>query len=244
MKEKIYTIPITEIFEEPCFCPFCALEKRLNEEEVLYALGPAMMEIDYRGLTNEKGFCLSHMKELNALPKILPLALVHQSGTDRLKELSALPPIGKKKLFSKEKDALDLYIEKLESYGSSCVICDRIKSNVDRYFDTFVSMMAENEDFFEKVTATDGFCIPHYVKAVKHAKKNLHGKKLEACVTALYETEKKKIDFYKTDLNAFVDSFDYKNAGKPCPVPGDTVLKTSFLTNGEFEPMKKSLKDV
>jgi hypothetical protein len=82
MKEKIYTIPITEVFESPCFCPFCALEKRLNDEEVTYALGPAMMEPDYRILTNEKGFCQAHMKELNSLPKILPLALVQQSVLD------------------------------------------------------------------------------------------------------------------------------------------------------------------
>lgn len=244
MKEKIYTIPITEVFESPCFCPFCALEKRLNDEEVTYALGPAMMEPDYRILTNEKGFCQAHMKELNSLPKILPLALVQQSGTTSLKEISALPSFGKKKLFSKEKDALELYIEKLEKYNESCVICERVSSNVSRYFDTFASMLAENEDFYEKVVSTDGFCMPHYIKAIRHAKKNLHGKKLEKIITGLYEMQMKKLDFYKTDLDLFVDSFDYKNAGKPCPVPGDTVLKTSFLTNGEFEPMKKTLKDV
>ena len=76
MKEKIYTIPITEVFESPCFCPFCALEKRLNDEEVTYALGPAMMEPDHRVESNEKGYCRRHFEELFKRPNKLSLALV------------------------------------------------------------------------------------------------------------------------------------------------------------------------
>jgi len=86
MKEKIYTIPITEIFEEKCFCPFCKLHERLSEEEIKYALGAAMMEPDYRARTNKLGFCREHMRELNALPKALAMSLVLDTHLDRVSE--------------------------------------------------------------------------------------------------------------------------------------------------------------
>ena len=245
MKETIYTIPINEIFEEECFCPFCSLEKRLDEEEVRYALGPAMMEPDYRALTNEKGFCREHIIKLNALPKALPLALVFQSGLTEMESLFSPPGKERKKLFSGGKQsAMDIFIENAEKKVEGCVICDRMKSNIDRYFDTFADMLADSSEFFEKVESCGGFCMPHFVKALKHLNKMLGGKNLYESVKMLCRTQKKKYGKYREDINAFVDSFDYKNAGKPCPVPKDTVLKTGFFTNGEFEPPKKDLRDV
>ena len=86
--------------------------------------------------------------------------------------------------------------------------------------------------------------MPHYIKILKHAKKALNSKELLKVVSGLYELQKKKFNKYQSDTEVFIDSFDYKNAGKPCAAPGDTVTKSSFLLNGEFTPMKKSLKDV
>ena len=34
MKEKIYTIPITEALEADCSCPFCFLQKKLEDEAI------------------------------------------------------------------------------------------------------------------------------------------------------------------------------------------------------------------
>ena len=53
MKEKIYTIPLTEAYEEDCECPFCKLEQQLEQEAVEYALGASMMEPDSRVNSNE-----------------------------------------------------------------------------------------------------------------------------------------------------------------------------------------------
>lgn len=243
MKDTIYTIPVTEIFDEECFCPFCTLEKRLEDEEISYALGPAMMEPDYRGLTNSKGFCKNHIIMLNSLPKVLPMALVLKSRMKNLNESLKMPEITEK---FKKKDIkkLEDYIENIEKTGSSCVVCDRMKNNQDRYMDTFVELIAKKDDFFKKVKESNGFCMPHYAKILKHAKKALNSKELLKVVSGLYELQQKKFDKYQSDTEVFIDSFDYKNAGKPCSAPGDTVIKSSFLLNGEFTPMKKSLKDV
>ena len=86
--------------------------------------------------------------------------------------------------------------------------------------------------------------MPHYIKILTHAKKALNTKELKKILPVLDELQPRKFNKYKTDTEIFIDSFDYKNAGKPCSAPGDTVIKSSFLLNGEFTPMKKSLKDV
>jgi len=56
MKEKIYTIPVTDAFNTDCECPMCVLEKKLEDENIEYVLGPFLMEPEGRMETNENGF--------------------------------------------------------------------------------------------------------------------------------------------------------------------------------------------
>ena len=65
MKEKIYTIPLSEAYEEDSECPFCKIERRLEAEAVEYALGASMMEPDSRVESNEKGFCRRHFEQMS-----------------------------------------------------------------------------------------------------------------------------------------------------------------------------------
>ena len=77
MKERIYTIPVSEAFREDCECPMCILEKRLEDDALKYTLGPSMMEPDSRIETNKKGFCNLHFTKLyNTQENRLPLGLV------------------------------------------------------------------------------------------------------------------------------------------------------------------------
>ena len=60
MKDTIYTIPVTEVYETPCECPLCALEARFENDRVNYYLGPSLMEPENRIATNDTGFCGKH----------------------------------------------------------------------------------------------------------------------------------------------------------------------------------------
>lgn len=62
MKETIYSIPVSEAFEQECECSLCALETKLEDEYVDYVLGASLMEPDSRKETNEKGFCRKHFE--------------------------------------------------------------------------------------------------------------------------------------------------------------------------------------
>ena len=54
----------------------------------------------------------------------------------------------------------------------------------------------------------------------------------------------KKFEKYEKDISEFIKSFDYNNAGKKEEAPKDTVLKSSYFLNGEFEKATKKLEDV
>ena len=83
MKETIYTIPINEAFDTKCNCALCAIESRIDNEEIEYTLGPAMMEPDFRINSNRTGFCKAHYKRLLQNGKALPMALVLQTHIEK-----------------------------------------------------------------------------------------------------------------------------------------------------------------
>src|SRR5690554_2113317 len=77
MKEKIYTIPVTDAFKNDCECPMCILDKKLEDENVEYILGPFLMEPEGRIQTNKEGFCQKHFEMLyNTQANRLGLGLI------------------------------------------------------------------------------------------------------------------------------------------------------------------------
>ena len=63
--DKNFTIPVNEAFEASAAdhargCPFCALYRMLEENELDLILGASMMEPDIRIRTNREGFCRLH----------------------------------------------------------------------------------------------------------------------------------------------------------------------------------------
>ena len=76
MKEKIYTIPLNEAFDADTECPFCFLYEKLEQSRVEYTVGASMMEPDSRMVTNEKGFCNRHLRQMEKCQQALSLALV------------------------------------------------------------------------------------------------------------------------------------------------------------------------
>ena len=62
MKQTICTIPVTDVFIEKDGCPFCRLEKKLEESYARYITGDAKMEPTVRIETNKTGFCKHHLQ--------------------------------------------------------------------------------------------------------------------------------------------------------------------------------------
>ena len=123
MKERIYSIPLTDALRENCGCILCTLEKKLESDALEYFLGPSMMEPDGRELTNEKGFCRRHLPMLFEKGNRLGLALVLETY---VKELSEKITVEKKNGFMKKGYDASLTAKKLTDAAVSCALCDKM----------------------------------------------------------------------------------------------------------------------
>ena len=245
MKEQIYTIPVNEAFENDCECPLCFLHKKLENEAVDYTLGPAMMEPDYRILSNEKGFCQKHYKMLFEKQNKLSLALVldtHLEETRKKiqnlsKNISSLKN-DKKGLFKNSSKKLEDINCLIKNSTDSCVIFDKIDKTIERYIEVFFYLLENDEDFIEKVKSSKGFCIPHFNVLINTSFKYLSHKKAYEFVTLIYEKELSELERIQKDIHKFTLKFDYRNKdmewGSAIDAPIRTIEKlTGHILNEE-----------
>ena len=209
MKEKIYTIPITESYEQDSECPFCFIEKNLENDAVSYALGAAMMEPDYRIISNDKGYCNKHFSMMLSQPNKLSLALVLETHIAELtKKLENIKPapIEEKGLFSKKEVPST---DDIKALSHSCVICDKIEETLKRYTEVFFYMWEKDDEFKEKVLNSKGFCMKHYSRLVEAAYSNL--KHPEEFTMPVHKLQLENLKRIYEDVHRFTLKFDYRN---------------------------------
>lgn len=222
MKEKIYTIPVNEAFDESTKCPLCYLRQKLEKEAVDYALGAAMMEPDYRIVSNEKGYCNRHFSMMLPKKEKLSLALVLETHMDEVlkklqtvnNELSSIKE-EKSSIFKRKASASpEGMAEKIADITSSCVICDKINSTMERFVGVVFYLWEKEEDFRQKLINSKGFCLPHLKILTDGAFKTLGKKKACEFLETVYEKEKAELYKLREDVHKFTLKFDYRNAGE------------------------------
>lgn len=235
MKETIYTIPVTEALNETCDCAFCYLEDKLEKEQVEYALGPAMMEPDFRDLTNEKGFCRRHTEKLAKGQKVLPFSLVLETRSiSVINLLEKAAPEQKKGLFSKNTNGSERLKEVLKGLASTCLICERIEMTLLKFLKTFWYLYEKEAEFKEKVLSGNGYCLRHF-SMLLDAADEVKGTKKETYVKELYDLELEKLIKTKEDIQGFIKQFDYRSDKENWEVPKDAHFKCAEKLSGSFE---------
>lgn len=222
MKEKIYTIPVNEAFDQESECALCTMRKKLEKEAVDYALGGAMMEPDYRIISNEKGYCNRHYSMMLPKKEKLSLALVletHikevQSKLDTIQENIDALKGEKKGLFKKQKaNPQDVIVSTVSSVSDSCVICEKLDSTMERYLSVVFYLWEKEEEFRQKVVNSKGFCLEHFNELVRGAFKYLGNKKAIEFLEVIYKKEKENLERLNKEVHDFTLMFDYRNAGK------------------------------
>ncbi len=237
MKENIYTIPINDAFDSDCECPFCFLESKTENDSVEYTVGAAMMEPDFRLLTNEKGFCDKHFDMLINQQKFTPLSLIMQTHlADKSKELSPLLNIAaeaKKGLFKKAgdsslKEGIIKLTDKIDDIRASCAVCHRMHDFMEHYARNTVYIWKKEEEFKRKFANATGFCLRHLAFILRSAVKELNEKELAAFYEVVKTIESKYITELKQDVDAYCNAFDYRSA------PLTERQKTALLRGIDF----------
>jgi hypothetical protein len=238
MKEKIYTIPVNEAFEEGGECPFCNMYRRLEQESVDYMLGPAYMEDDIRMDTNKKGFCAHHFslmyKQQNRLGLALMLHTHLQTVGKELNDLAAKRKPVKKSLFAKADKAGNPIADYLTGVNDSCYICDRIAHTFERYIDTFFYMWAKMPEIRDKVAASQGFCLNHFAMLVREGEKKLSSAEYENLMEVILPLEQQNIKRITDEVEHFTDKFDYRHKDEPWGNSRDSVERGILKTSSEF----------
>lgn len=217
MKEKIYTIPLTDAFNEGGECPFCTLEQKLEAEQVTYALGASMMEPDSRILSNEKGYCRRHFDMMSRESQALSLALVldtHLNELIKKLEAAADEPPQKGGLFKKSA-AEDAVAAVLAENENNCLICDKLTHTLEKFADVFWYLYKHEPEFQKKVQNTQGFCLPHFALLLRRVGHELSGKACEEAKKALVQLELAHLKRINDEVNWFTKKFDYRYQDAP-----------------------------
>lgn len=247
MKEKIYTIPVTEAFGVDCECPMCVLEKRLEDESIDYMLGPSLMEPDGRMETNDKGFCRRHFQLLyNKQANRLGLGLI--IDTHLCEQNEKLRSTYEKKIGSVQDDSrgsllknlsgkllprssnadesIDKLLSQLTELENKCAVCNRLDHTMDRYIDVILYLWFKEPDFRNTFNNTKGFCLKHLRQLIEGSKKYLGSADRAEFVRNLLDLQLKNMTRIQQEVNWFTRKFDYRNSDAPWSNSKDAIIRS------------------
>lgn len=220
MKQEIHTIPVVEAFEAGDECPFCYVERQIEQRVIRYFAGPgaSYMEPEVRGITNRTGFCGAHTKKLYDYGNALGNALMIQTHyAEILQELQAqaenyeIPP--KKGLFKKKKPAdKKPYWLHLRERVECCAICDRVEDNIERQYRVFFDLLKEDE-FRDMILHSKGFCLRHFSRLLEAAEQHLPDNRAQWFYSTVYSVMSDNLVRVKEDLDWLIAKYDYRHAG-------------------------------
>lgn len=224
MKEKIYTIPVNEAFDDKSGkCPFCLLHDMLQENQLTSILGASMMEPEIRIQTNEKGFCKEHFSMLRDRNNRLGLALILESHLDTVKKEIKLGGLLARDKTASPKAA----IQKLEE---SCYLCDRIEDEFSIMFGTAVMLYEREKEFREKLANQKCFCLPHYRRLLE-ASARMSKQPRADLVSDAAKVMDNYLEKLRKDISWFCQKFDYRNENEPWYDSKDAIERAiSFLS--------------
>ncbi|MHB8128099.1 MAG: DUF6062 family protein [Mobilitalea sp.] len=235
MKEKLYTIPVTESFETECECPICSMRKKLETNAIEFTMGPSYMEDDIREATSRMGFCEKHLEQLYKNQNRLGLALILKTHMDKIvKDIEKLSGTGAKmvapSLFKKKGESSGVvnYLNELEE---SCFVCDKIETTFERYVATIFYLYHSEESFRAMFRASKGFCTAHYKVLYSMAPQHINGDELNNFLKELNQLFLENMKRVRDDVEWFINKFDYRYADEPWKNSKDALLRSMQKTN-------------
>lgn len=243
MQYHLDTIPLWEVMQGHCQCPFCALQSQSERQEVQCALGEKVMEPASRIRFNELGICAKHHCQLLEQNNRLGHALLTDSHCrellPKLDHLSSLAQKGRKGISppwsGSGSSPMDTLLKQLEQCTVSCVICDSVNTHMDRYFHTFLHLWKTDVHFKTLWEASQGACMPHTIELLRKAKKSLHGSRQQELASSALALLKASMTREEEELAFFTQQFDYRNHGRPWGDSKNALERTVKRLRGGFD---------
>ncbi|MBQ3069163.1 MAG: hypothetical protein IJD01_04350 [Clostridia bacterium] len=205
MREDITSIPVTDVFDEHDGCPICRMRDLLETRVTDYITGAAMMEPDVRQETNDRGFCLTHYRQLLKKRARLPVALMMESRLAEVEKqvFAGVPLFGK----SAKKQASGA-----EKVLSSCFVCERVDWAMTRLLATVCRLWENERDFRDSFEQQEHLCLPHFELLVQVASQTMNKKNVGDFAKASSTLCRKYLEELRGDVSHFCKMFDYRNS--------------------------------
>ena len=223
MRYHIDTIPVWDAMKLDGECLLCALERKTELGEAERYLGDSVMEPDVRIRVNDRGFCQKHHAMLFSMSNRLGHALMLESHTienrEKLARISArlskcaaqLKDAGiGDKLNGKTKNATAEVLKQaqvIDEMAGSCLMCETIEENMNRYLHTFFHLYQHDGDFRSRFEKSKGLCLPHLGKLLETAVQELGAKDLAGFIDTVVRLETENMDRIQEDISWFIKKF-------------------------------------
>ena len=248
MRYHIDTIPVWDAMKLDGECLLCALERKTELGEAARYLGASVMEPDVRIKVNDRGFCRKHHAMLFSMSNRLGHALMLESHMietrEKLERISAKlskaaaqlkdSGIGDK-LNGKTKTATAEVLkqaEVIDEMAGSCLMCESIEDNMNRYLHTFFHLYQNDSEFRSRFGKSKGLCLPHLGKLLETAAQELGAKDLGRFVDTVVKLEKENMDRIQEDISWFIKKFDYRYENESWKDSKDAVERTVNKVRG------------
>ena len=230
MRYHIDTIPVWDAVKQKGECPLCALRRRNELIDVDRFLGGSVMEPDTRIQVNTKGFCPRHqimlyqknnrlghalMMHTHLQETIKRLTPILENAQEAAKKSADTPAV--KRMLGKSAGKQDLKgaAESIRQMTASCILCDSIRENTNRYAYTLLHLYKTDAAFRSAFAASKGVCLQDCALLCDMAEDVLSGQTLANFISDLCATLSNTMRKNAADLEGFTLKFDYRNADKP-----------------------------
>lgn len=253
MKEQLYTIPLNDAVNAGDECPFCYIERSIEQDLLDFVLGSSAsyMEADVRDLTDKAGFCRAHFQKMFDYGNTLGNAWILKTHYLRMigemkKEFSGFRP---QRLSLKDKlrksaesgNPIAAWVRKKED---SCYICSQFRDTYERYLDTFFYLWKQDPDFVEKIKKSKGFCLSHFGDLAEASDSRLNDKEKESFYNSLLPLMEQNMERLSEDVSWLVEKFDYRNRDADWKNSKDAIqrgmqkLKGGYPADGPYRPSR------
>lgn len=224
MKEKLYTIPMMDALRAEDECPFCYIERNLEQHALDFVIGPeaTYMQDDVRAETDKVGFCKEHLHKMFTYGNPLASALILDThlkalSSEMKKEMKNYSSIAKVGLMERlRKDASEMWTSNslskwIREGEKSCYVCNHIKNNYERYIATFFVLYKRGEtEFVELVKKGKGFCLSHLADILDAAPLYLNEKEQKQLREIIFPQMEENMVRILEELDWFEKKFDYR----------------------------------
>lgn len=248
MKEQLYTIPMMDALRANDECPFCYIERNLEQHALDFVLGPeaSYMQDDVRFETDKVGFCREHLQKMFTYGNPLGSSLILETHLKRrlgelkkeMNSYSSTAKVGFIDRFKKDagslKDSNNVSKWIREKEGS-CYVCNHIKNNYDRYVVTFLVLFKKGDaEFLNLVKSGKGLCMHHLADILDVAPLYLNDKEQKQLREILFPQMEENLGRILEELDWFQKKFDYRYRDVDWKTSKDAVQRTMQKIAGGY----------